>query len=843
MATDKESGRKRTVTLKTGATRARSSGVTLRRGSERETPKDVAKDGSVTAARLDGIDLTGRGSSAAPTAPAPRSSQSGEHLTSAERDKRLAVLEAARRQSEGGEAPASERESEVARQRQARLEAEASRQQAREAAEREREARAEAARQAEAEAEARAAREAEAARLSSRKPAPKKSGDDGERGEESDFLAGGRLKRSKPQPNRNTTKPREESRRRSGKISISDALADDDERRRSLASMRRSREREKQRAREGLDKNQRIVRDVTVPETITLRELANRMAERQADVTRALMKMGVMATASQTIDADTAELIVEEFGHRIVRVAEADVETALLATPEDSSEDLKPRPPVITIMGHVDHGKTSILDHFRKSDVVAGEAGGITQHIGAYQITTASGQRLSFLDTPGHAAFTEMRKRGSNVTDIVVLVVAADDGIMPQTIEALNHARAAGVPLIVAINKIDASGANPTKIEQDLLNHEVQVESMGGETQSIAVSALTGQGMSELEEAILLQAELLELQANPDAEASGSVVEAKVEKGRGAVATVLVKRGTLRVGDIVVAGQHWGKVRALLDDRQQRLKTALPAQPVEILGLDGAPLAGDPFIVVQSNVQAREVTAYRVAREKEMKAAAQRRTTVDRMFSDIQEGGLETLPIVLKTDVQGSAEAIASALEKLSTDEVQVKILHSAVGAISEGDVTLAAASEALILAFDVRANAQARETAKQQGIDIRYYSVIYEIIDDVKALLSGLLAPEQRETFLGYASILEVFDITKVGKVAGCKVTEGVVRRGAGVRLLRDSVVIHSGKLKTLRRFKDEVREVQNGYECGMAFESYEDLKPGDQIECFEVTEVARTL
>ena len=649
----------------------------------------------------------------------------------------------------------------------------------------------------------------------------------------------GRPAPAKPQP----TARREEPRRRTGKLTISQALDEDSQERvRSLASVRRAREREKQRLAQLRAEPQKIVREVIIPETITVQELANRMAARGADVIKVLMRMGVMATINQVIDGDTAELIVAEFGHKPKRVAESDVEIGL-GGEADEAEKLQPRPPVVTVMGHVDHGKTSLLDALRQTDVAAHEAGGITQHIGAYQVTVPSGGKITFIDTPGHAAFSEMRARGANVTDIVVLVVAANDGIMPQTVEAIRHAKAAMVPIIVAINKIDLPDANPTRVRNELLNHELVPEELGGDVQTIEVSAKTRQNLDRLVEGILLQAEVLELKANPNRLAAGVVIEAKLERGRGSVATVLVQRGTLRVGDIFVTGGQWGRVRALVNERGETVNEAGPSVPVEVLGLQGTPLAGDDFVVLDSEARAREIAEFRQRRTREAQAKLLARGTLDEMFSKIAAGEAKELPVVVKSDVQGSLEAIVNSLTKLSTNEVAVRVLHSAVGAINESDITLAKASSAIVIGFNVRANPQARELARRDGIDIRYYSIIYNVIDDVKALLSGLLAPTLRERFLGYAEIREVFTITKVGKVAGCYVTEGVVKRGAKVRLLRDNVVIHEGSLKTLKRFKDEVREVKAGMECGMAFENYSDIQQGDQIECFEVEEVARAL
>ncbi len=635
-------------------------------------------------------------------------------------------------------------------------------------------------------------------------------------------------------------------RRRTGKLTVTQALNDDDGGRfPSLAAQRRARERERMKSMQPQE-SVKFTRDVKVPDAITVQELANRMAERGGDVIKALMKMGVMATINQTIDAETAELIVDEFGHRMVRVSDSDVELGLMTTEtQDDEGDLVSRAPVVTVMGHVDHGKTSLLDALRKTDVVAGEAGGITQHIGAYQVTLEDGSKISFIDTPGHAAFTEMRARGANVTDLVILVVAANDGIMPQTVEALNHAKAAGVPMIVAINKIDLPEANPDKVRQELLSHELIVESLGGDVLDVEVSAKKGLNLDKLEEAILLQAEILELRSNPNRIANGTVIESKLDKGRGPVATVLVQGGTLKTGDIFVAGAEWGRVRALVNDRGQNVKEAGPAVPVEILGLQGAPNAGDEFAVVESESKAREIAEFRQRKMREAQTLAAGRGSLEQMFSAIAAGEQKELAVVIKGDVHGSVEAIATSLTKLAedSDEVNLRVLHSGVGAINESDVTLAGSTGAMLVGFNVRANAQAREMARRDNVDIRYYSIIYNLIDDVRGLLSGLLAPTLRETFLGNAEIREVFNITKVGKVAGCYVTEGEVRRGAKVRLLRDSVVIHEGSLKTLKRFKDEVKEVKSGFECGMAFENYDDVKAGDVIECFQVEEIAREL
>ncbi len=637
---------------------------------------------------------------------------------------------------------------------------------------------------------------------------------------------------------------RDDGNRRGGKLTLNQALSGGEGgRQRSMAAMKRKQERMRQKAMGGAESREKVVRDVQVPETIVVQELANRMAERVSDVIKSLMKMGMMITQNQSIDADTAELIVEEFGHRIQRVSDADVEDVIY-TVEDKAEDLMDRPPVITVMGHVDHGKTSLLDAIRHSKVTAGEAGGITQHIGAYQVTTDSGQVLTFLDTPGHAAFTSMRARGAQVTDIVILVVAADDSVMPQTIEAINHAKAAGVPMIVAINKCDKPSANPDKVRTQLLQYEVVVEQMSGDVQDVEVSAVTGAGLDRLLEAVALQAEILELKANPKRAAVGAVIEAKLDVGRGPVATVLVQNGTLRQGDIFVVGEQWGKVRAMENDRGERISEAGPSVPVEVLGLNGTPEAGDVLNVVETEAQAREIAEYREQAAKDKRAAAGSGTSLEQLLAQAKANeNVKELPILVKADVQGSAEAIVQAMEKIGNDEVRVRVLHSGVGAITETDVGLAEASGAPVIGFNVRANAPARSSANQKGVEIRYYSVIYDLVDDVKKAASGLLSAEVREHFIGYAEIKEVFKVSGVGKVAGCLVTEGVARRSAGVRLLRDNVVIHEGTLKTLKRFKDEVKEVHSGQECGMAFENYDDVRSGDVIEIFEREEVARAL
>ena len=649
-----------------------------------------------------------------------------------------------------------------------------------------------------------------------------------------------RTKKKGAKPAKSPIKGAEERRERI-KLTINNAF-DEAQRERSLASLRRRREREKLRQAGVVQQRDKVMREVIIPEVITIQELANRMTERAVDVIKLLMAQGAMHKINDVIDADTAELIVQEFGHTPKRVSEADVEEGFIGK-TDADEQQVSRAPVVTIMGHVDHGKTSLLDAIRQTDVAAGEAGGITQHIGAYQVTTPDGQRITFIDTPGHEAFTAMRARGAKVTDIVVLVVAADDGVMPQTVEAINHAKAARVPLIVAINKIDKPGADPNRVRTDLLQHEVVVESMSGETLEVPVSALQKTGLDKLLEAIQLQAELLDLKANPDRSAEGVVIEAKLERGRGPVGTVLVQRGTLRVGDIIVAGSAWGRVRALIDDRAEPVAAAGPSVPVEILGFDSAPEAGDPFAVVESEARAREITDYRMRKRRQTLGSAGTARTLEQMMQQLKEAGRKEFPLLVKGDVQGSVEAIAGALRKIGNDEVEARIIHSGVGGVTESDIALANASKAVVIGFNVRANAQAKMLADQSGVEIRYYNIIYDLVDDVKGAMSGLLAPTLREIFLGNAQILEVFNISKVGKVAGCRVTEGRVERGAKVRLIRDNVVIHEGTLSTLKRFKDEVREVPAGQECGMAFANYQDVRAGDVIECFNVESIARTL
>ncbi|HWJ99630.1 MAG TPA: translation initiation factor IF-2 [Xanthobacteraceae bacterium] len=632
--------------------------------------------------------------------------------------------------------------------------------------------------------------------------------------------------------------PGEEKRR--GRLTLVTAL-DDEERQRSVAAFRRRTQRISGH-RPSNEPKEKIAREVTIPESITIQELANRMAERAVDVIRLLMQQGQMLKINDSIDADTAQLIAEEMGHTVKRVAEADVIEGLFDLADDPAQ-AKPRPPVVTVMGHVDHGKTSLLDAIRHANVVAGEAGGITQHIGAYQVTAPSGAKITFIDTPGHAAFTAMRARGAKVTDLVILVVAADDGVMPQTIEAIQHAKAAKVPMIVAINKIDKGEANPNRVRTELLQHEVQVETMGGETLDVEVSATKQINLDKLLESVALQTEILDLKANPDRPAEGTVIEAKLDRGRGSVATVLVQKGTLKVGDIVVAGGEWGRVRALVNDRGDNVKEAGPSMPVEVLGFAGTPEAGDRLAVVENEARAREVTDYRARQRRDKPARGAARGSLEQMMTQLKTSGRKEFPLVIKGDVQGSVEAIVGSLEKLGTDEVMARILLAGVGGISESDVTLAGSTGAVILGFNVRAHKEARTAAERAGVEIRYYNIIYDLVDDVKKAMSGLLAPTLRETMLGNAEILEIFNISKVGKIAGCRVTDGKVERGANVRLIRDNVVIHEGKLGTLKRFKDEVKEVASGQECGMAFEKYEDMRVGDVIECYRVESIARSL
>ena len=629
--------------------------------------------------------------------------------------------------------------------------------------------------------------------------------------------------------------------KRRGRLTVVTALSADDIRERSVASFRRRVQRMTGHRDEPKEK---IAREVTIPETITIQELANRMAERGVDVIRILMQQGHMAKITDTIDADTAQLIAEELGHTVRRVAESDVEEGMFDAP-DAPENLLPRAPVVTIMGHVDHGKTSLLDAIRSTDVAAAEAGGITQHIGAYQVTSPSGGRITFIDTPGHAAFTAMRARGAKITDIVILVVAADDGVMPQTVEAIHHAKAAKVPIIVAINKIDKADAKPERVRTELLQHEIQVESLGGDTLEVDVSAKEKRNLDRLLDVIALQAEVLELKANPNRAAEGTVIEARLDRGRGPVATVLVQRGTLKPGDIVVAGSEWGRVRALVSDTGHSVVAAGPSMPVEVLGFNGTPEASDRLAAVETEARAREIADYRARQKREIMAARQTgmRGSLEQMMSQLKTAGRKEFPLVIKGDVQGSIEAIVGALEKLSTEEVAARVIFSGAGGITESDVTLAQASNAAVIGFNVRAHKEAREAAEQAAIEIRYYNIIYDLVDDVKKAMSGLLPPTLRETMLGNATILEVFKVSKVGNVAGCRVTDGVVERGANVRLIRDSVVVHQGKLSQLKRFKDDAREVVAGQECGMAFENYQDMKAGDVIECYRVETVQRTL
>ncbi|TMV07073.1 translation initiation factor IF-2 [Ruegeria sediminis] len=774
------------------------------------------------------------------SAPAGDPSRRPAGISDAEMERRLKALQAAKaRESEEAAQREAEEKARAEERERRRAEQEAKEREQREAEEKARQKAEEEERQRQ---EAEVAAKRAAAEAAAAKEAPKaKAPVPGKPPASEEEQRRGAEREREQRPAR--TKGRDDG-RRSGKLTLNQALSGGEGgRQRSMASMKRKQERARQKAMGGPVEREKVIRDVQLPEAIMVSELANRMAERVSDVVKELMKMGMMVTQNQTIDADTAELIIQEFGHNVVRVSDADVEDVIKEV-EDKEADLLPRPPVITIMGHVDHGKTSLLDAIRDTKVVSGEAGGITQHIGAYQVETNDGVTLTFLDTPGHAAFTSMRSRGAQVTDIVVLVVAADDAVMPQTVEAINHAKAAKVPMIVAINKIDKPEANPTKVRTDLLQHEVVVEAMSGEVQDVEVSAKTGQGLDDLLEAIALQAEILELKANPNRAAQGAVIEAQLDVGRGPVATVLIQKGTLRQGDIFVVGEQYGKVRALINDKGERVQEAGPSVPVEVLGLNGTPEAGDVLNVTETEAQAREIAEYRAQVSKDKRAAAGAATTLEQLMAKAKEDeNVSELPILVKADVQGSAEAIVQAMEKIGNEEVRVRVLHSGVGAITETDIGLAEASGAPVFGFNVRANASARNTANQKGVEIRYYSVIYDLVDDVKAAASGLLSAEIREKFIGYAEIKEVFKVSGVGKVAGCLVTEGVARRSAGVRLLRDNVVIHEGTLKTLKRFKDEVSEVQSGQECGMAFENYDDIRAGDVIEIFEREEVTRTL
>ncbi len=644
------------------------------------------------------------------------------------------------------------------------------------------------------------------------------------------------------QERKKVTKRSFEPQRRGGKFNINNFHSDDDDDDYGFGGGRRRFKKKQPKQVQQVAPQEKVIREVIIPEVITVQELANRMAEKSADVVKKLMALGVMATINQPIDADTAQIVVEEFGHKFKRVADSDVEQILDAE-EDTADKLLPRAPVVTVMGHVDHGKTSLLDALRETNVVAKEAGGITQHIGAYQITVPTGDKITFIDTPGHEAFSEMRARGAKVTDIVVLVVAANDGIMPQTVEAIRHAQAAEVPIVVAINKIDLPGADPMKVKTALLQHGIGVEEMGGECLCAEVSAKKRINIEKLVEAILLQAEMLDLKANPDRRAEGAVIEAKMEKGRGSVATVLVQKGTLRIGDVCIAGKEWGHVRAMFNEHGHKVFEAGPATPVEVLGLQGTPSAGDDFSIVNDENQAKEITGYRIRKERDAKLVKSAKSAMELMLDKIKSGEVKHLPIIIKADVQGSIEAIEGTIKKLSNDEVGVQVLHSAVGPISESDVTLAKASHALVVGFNVRANPQAREMARRDGVDIKYYSIIYDVLDDVKKGLEGMLSPELKEKILGYAEIREVYNITGVGKVGGCMVTEGMVKRGAKIRLLRDNVVVHDGSIGQLKRFKEDVKEVKEGYECGISFENYNDIQKGDFIECYEIEEIAAKL
>lgn len=811
---------------------------------------------------------TGAPTSGASTAPGPVRSTKTLGLSEGEMKARTAALERSRelenvrREQQRAEAEARQRRDDLDRRRleeeRKAAEAEAERKQREEEERMTAEARAAKLQTAAAAAaEAQNNREAPAARPETEVEAPPvvETAEDGEaepaaeEGESADLLSelGGRVKKQKVAIVRAppVSRAKGAQQRRSGRLTITSALGDDGDRQRSLASVRRAREKERDRRLKmmgGQDQGKQV-REVVVPEVITLAELANRMAERLADVIKYLMKQGQMMKGSDNVDADTAELIVTDFGHVIRRVAESDVEIGLDGV-ADTDDNMVPRPAVVTIMGHVDHGKTSLLDAIRATDVVKGEAGGITQHIGAYQVGLPTGEKVTFLDTPGHAAFSSMRARGASVTDIVILVVAADDGVMPQTVEAISHAKASGVPIIVAVNKIDKHEADPQKVLNELLQYEVITEAVGGDTMWVPISAKERTNLDTLLETVLLQAEVLDLKANAERAAEGTVIEAKLDKGRGSVATVLVQRGTLKRGDLVVAGSQWGRVRAITDERGQMLQSAGPSLPVEILGLDGTPEPGDVVVVVESEARAREVTDYRIRMKREKVVVRQTaRSGLEAMLARIKDQEVKEFPVIVKADVGGSAEAISASLEKFATDEVRAKVIHQGVGGITESDVLLAKSSGAPILAFNTRAPKQVRDLAEHEGVEIRYYSIIYNLLDDIKDILSGMLEPERRENFLGYAQILQVFNITKVGKIAGCKVTEGNIKRGCGVRLVRDDVVIHEGKLSTLKRFKDEVGEVVAGQECGMAFENYQDLREGDQIECFDVQIIKRSL
>ncbi len=781
---------------------------------------------------------------AAATSPAPNKPAPIDEVAEAARKLGLSKAEYIKRQKAIDTAAAKQSEKEEIRraeemERQRRMDEERALLEAKRKAEE-----AEELRRIQAEEDERKRAEAEAAR---RAPTPAQKILNEDKPEEDKTAlekAGGRIKKQRVVAAKPARVAKNEPRRRKGKLTIVSALAGDDERQRSLASMRRAREREKERQL-GSGGTMKVARDVTIPEAITVADLSNRMAERAADVVKYLMKQGTMAKMNDVLDADTAQLIAEDFGHNVKRVADADVEDDFIIDDQPEDEALQePRAPVIAIMGHVDHGKTSLLDALRTTDVAGGEAGGITQHIGAYKLKLKTGEEITVLDTPGHAAFSAMRTRGAQAVDIVILVVAADDGVKPQTIESINHAQAAGTPIIVAVNKMDTYEADALKVETELLQHNIVTESMSGDVQSVHVSAKKKTGLDDLAEAIAMQAELMDLKANPKRSGDGLVIESKIEKGRGPVATLLVKRGTIRRGDIVVAGQYWGKVKAMTDERNARLKSAGPSTPVEVMGFDGAPAPGEPFSVVESESRARELTEYRQRKAKsDLTSAPSAMASMEQMMAKLKDKTVDEMSIVVKGDVQGSVEAIKAAVEGAGNDEVRARVIHNGVGAISESDVLLAKSTDSPILAFNVRPNRQAKDLAEREGVEIRYYSIIYSLIDDVKGVLQGMLKPERRETFIGYAEILEIFDISKVGKIAGCKVTEGRVERGSGVRLLRDNVVVHEGMLSTLKRFKDEVAKVQAGMECGMAFEKYEDMRKGDQIECFTVEYLDRTL
>ncbi len=804
--------------------------------AESKADTAVAPDRSA-APRQGGTSARAAGAAPAPSAPAPKPSGVVlRTLTEDERNARAHALADARLR----EHDERERAEEEARQRRMREESERADRAAAEARKREEEERRkhdeETKRKADEVAKKRFGAEAATPAKTTARPALEADEEEAPRGPRRG--PGGAVARPAPAP-----KPaRGGGEKRRGRLTVVTALSEDEVRERSVASFRRRVQR--MTGHRDNEPKEKIAREVTIPETITIQELANRMAERAVDVIRILMQQGHMAKITDTIDADTAQLIAEELGHTVRRVAESDVEEGMFDAPDDAAS-LQPRAPVVTIMGHVDHGKTSLLDAIRSTEVAAGEAGGITQHIGAYQVTSPSGGRITFIDTPGHAAFTAMRARGAKITDIVVLVVAADDGVMPQTVEAIQHAKAAKVPIIVAINKIDKPDAKPERVRTELLQHEIQVESLGGDVLEVEVSAKEKRNLDKLLEAIALQAEVLELKANPNRAAEGTVIEARLDRGRGPVATVLVQRGTLKPSDIVVAGAEWGRVRALMSDTGHAVVAAGPSMPVEVLGFNGTPEAGDRLAVVESEARAREITDYRERQKREKLAARQTgmRGSLEQMMNQLKTAGRKEFPLVIKADVQGSIEAIVGALDKLSTSEVAARVIFSGVGGITESDVTLAEASNAAVIGFNVRAHKEAREAAERAGIEIRYYDIIYNLVDDVKKAMSGLLAPTLRETMLGNAVILEIFKVSKVGNVAGCRVTDGTVERGASVRLIRDNVVVHQGKLSQLKRFKDDAREVLAGQECGMAFENYHDMKVGDVIECYRVETVQRTL